>query len=92
MTPWKENVSCLEPSPRFRFQLFKCAWYRSSGHDQPDQWTCGLPLLGLHYHTNPFCIEVASIEVGKTKVNVSGGKLLAISETNKTVPQLAPVP
>lgn len=53
--------------------------------------TSGLPLSGLHYHTNPFCIEVASIEVGKTKVNVSGGKLLSMAETNKTVPQLAPV-
>jgi hypothetical protein len=89
MTLWKENVSCPEPSPRVRFQFFKCAWY--SGHDQPDQWTFGLPLLGLHYHTNPFCIEVASIEVGKTKVNVSGGKLLSRAETDKTVPQLAPV-
>jgi hypothetical protein len=91
MTPSKQNVSYLVPSPTVRFQFFKCASYRSSGHDQPDQWTCGLPLLGLHYHTNPFCIEVASIEIGKTKVNVSGGKLLAMAETNITVPQLAPV-
>jgi hypothetical protein len=31
------------------------------------------------------------MEVGKTKVNGSGGKLLVMAETNKTVPQLAPV-